>query len=575
MLRIKLIQRLFSLIKRKTTYTATTSPTTSEEQPTSKVLASNVEEEAELDERLGTDDLFFASEHLPFTVMQQHEQIFPKAKPTLLDPLIDETQRVDKSGVCAVPFSQIPAIGGHLWLELCHLFSKCLYAIKGQNDEKLLSWIYPFRIFFDFYGPLVRINTPSKSSVVMLCKPKHILAVQKYDGTHSLRSIIDSMENYRRTRISITMPQYEIDFSQVAEKFKNHLNHRVNDYQYLCNQMAVDFVKRNYLIRDHRCEVPANYNGELCLWSLKCFSAIVFGRDAEYKQDGYTKIVHTLIEVSKALSDCESAPQIWRFLPTTSTSKLAQCFDVLETLLIRNLRMTYLKLGKLSKNVKNETPQPVALLETMILKDKMSTDCIITTLMDLLVVGVNSIANIAGMVLYYLSKSPDVQDRLFWEINLVIPHDLNELFSEDMIHLPLLRACIVETMRLWPPFTHTVRCTSKEIVVNGYTIPKNTNVIMAHQIAFHKNEHFADAKKFEPRRWIGRFSKQLDPLEVMPFCHRQHPIIKELAYRQIAVLIAHMVKNFEIEYNYGEMSYESKILSLPSKPLKFTLKDRH
>lgn len=75
---------------------------------------------------------------------------------------------------------------------------------------------------------------------------------------------------------------------------------------------------------------------------------------------------------------------------------------------------------------------------------------------------------------------------------------------------------------------------------------------MANEVAYHKDENFECALRYEPERWMDEFSNPFDPLAAMPFCHGQTELIKQIAYRQLAILIAKVRKQNYFIYILNE-----------------------
>lgn len=75
-------------------------------------------------------------------------------------------------------------------------------------------------------------------------------------------------------------------------------------------------------------------------------------------------------------------------------------------------------------------------------------------------------------ILYLLATNPDKQAKLREELRTVLPKKDSPLTPENMRNLPYLRACIKEGLRLCPPAAGNVRAAGKDMVLQGYQIPK-------------------------------------------------------------------------------------------------------
>ncbi|KAK9511918.1 hypothetical protein O3M35_000479 [Rhynocoris fuscipes] len=451
---------------------------------------------------------------------------------------------------------------------------------EGSWFQGLLSSIKPYDLLFERYGPVLRLHGPFGGDIVMLSLPEHISTVYNVDSQYPVRALLDSMEVYRKSKVIPNMPSYDGDYDLLREALKYSFDLKLEDFDVMLEQIADDLVQRVGVIRNMQDEVPDTFSHELHKWGLECWSQLIFNNKVGFLEKKNLsnlseagRMLNLLIEASQALRNCESGLQLWRVFPTYSWSKLTSAIDILEGLLCRNLRLNYLKLSQMKKSSKN--PERLCLLDAMIIKEKLTSDEIITTVLDLLLIGVTSVSNSAGFVIYNLAKTPRAQKRLLAEINQALPAKNSKLNSKDLSNMNYLKSCILESLRLRPPFPYTTRCLSKDMVIHGYTVPRGTHLVMANEVAYHKDENFECALRYEPERWMDSFSNPFDPLAAMPFCHGQTELNKQIAYRQLAILIAKMLRNFKFEYHYGRINHDGKVLAIPKKPFRFRFVDRN
>ncbi|KAJ4434895.1 hypothetical protein ANN_23466 [Periplaneta americana] len=150
-----------------------------------------------------------------------------------------------------------------------------------------------------------------------------------------------------------------------------------------------------------------------------------------------------------------------------------------------------------------------------------------------------------------LSKNQDKQEKLFEEVQRVLPNKRDPLTSEKLNELKYLKACMKETMRrqtagrfttnfltsvhrgymLDSPMTHRQRKRTrgelftqyvtnvevesispiaggnqrtlvKDLVLANYRVPKGTSIIMPGLLLSRMDKHFPQANKFIPERWL-------------------------------------------------------------------------
>jgi cytochrome P450 len=105
--------------------------------------------------------------------------------------------------------------------------------------------------------------------------------------------------------------------------------------------------------------------------------------------------------------------------------------------------------------------------------------------------------------------------------------------------LPFARACIMESLRLWPTTPTIFRETTQDVPCGGGVLPKNTH-LMIYTPYFHRHESLPCAHKFAPELWLKRDSNDAWPL--IPFsggpgtCPAHH-LVSLLGSAMIGVLL--------------------------------------
>lgn len=74
--------------------------------------------------------------------------------------------------------------------------------------------------------------------------------------------------------------------------------------------------------------------------------------------------------------------------------------------------------------------------------------------------------------MYHLSQNPDKQARLRKDVMQFLPTKDSKLPIDVLNHVPYMRACIKEALRLNPVVFMTIRAAGQDIVLNGYQVPK-------------------------------------------------------------------------------------------------------
>lgn len=167
----------------------------------------------------------------------------------------------------------------------------------------------------------------------------------------------------------------------------------------------------------------------------------------------------------------------------------------------------------------------------------------------------------------------------------ILPSEDSELTVENMKHMPYLRACIKESIRLYPIGPGTLRRTNQDLEIDGFRIPKGTDVSMNTEELMRESRHFPDADKFIPERWLRDdnnlkaecpvVKKAKHPFVYLPFGFGPRMCVgKRIVDLELEIGLTKILRNFKVEYNYPpEEVFTSVLLNIPKAPLRFKFTD--
>lgn len=106
-----------------------------------------------------------------------------------------------------------------------------------------------------------------------------------------------------------------------------------------------------------------------------------------------------------------------------------------------------------------------------------------------------------SLVLYHLLRDRALLGRVQDEVDTVMAGGPPS--ARDLRRLPLMRACIRESLRLYPPVPAISMTTTRELQVEGYTVPAGAAIAFS-SIPDHYNPDFFDHPfEFDPERWFS------------------------------------------------------------------------
>ncbi|XP_027953085.1 cytochrome P450 11B1, mitochondrial-like [Eumetopias jubatus] len=150
------------------------------------------------------------------------------------------------------------------------------------------------------------------------------------------------------------------------------------------------------------------------------------------------------------------------------------------------------------------------------------------------------------MTLFELARNPDVQQALRQE-SLVAEARIAENPQRATTDLPLLRAALKETLRLYPVGISVDRQVGSDVVLQNYHIPAGTLVKVQLYSLGRNPSVFPRPERYHPQRWLdNRSSGTRSPNLAFGFGLRQC-LGRRLAETEMLLLLHHVLNNFLVE----------------------------
>jgi cytochrome P450 len=192
--------------------------------------------------------------------------------------------------------------------------------------------------------------------------------------------------------------------------------------------------------------------------------------------------------------------------------------------------------------------------------------------------------------MHCLLRNPRCLEKLRAEIDAVVEPSESVIPYDKVRHLPYLRACLDEALRLFPPSTFGLpRRTPKEgAPILGDFIPGETSVSISAYVAHRDPEVFPEPEAYKPERWLGDDAKDLQAAFITFSTGARGCIGRNISYRESlirlplrillmffkveqTVLLASVVHRFDFAMpcaNWEPERYESFNLAPGPMPLK-------
>ncbi|EAZ15334.1 hypothetical protein OsJ_30752 [Oryza sativa Japonica Group] len=165
---------------------------------------------------------------------------------------------------------------------------------------------------------------------------------------------------------------------------------------------------------------------------------------------------------------------------------------------------------------------------------------------DLFVAGTDSGSTAIEWAIVELLQNPQSMQKVKDEFRRVLG-TRTEIEESDISQLPYLQAVLKETLRLHPSVPMTYYKAEATVEVQGYIIPKGTNIILNIWAIHRKPDVWADPDRFMPERFMETdtnfFGKHP---EFIPFGGgRRICLGLPLAYRMVHMVLASLLFHFD------------------------------
>ncbi|KAK3740560.1 hypothetical protein QZH41_014951 [Actinostola sp. cb2023] len=176
---------------------------------------------------------------------------------------------------------------------------------------------------------------------------------------------------------------------------------------------------------------------------------------------------------------------------------------------------------------------------------KLSDEELIAQLIGFLLAGHETTSTTLALVCYNLATKPDVQERLQQEIDRVWT-DEDEMPSYDMVHeLPYLDMVMSETLRLYTLGFMLLRECTKECVIKGIKISKDTPILVP-VYSIHRDPNiYPNPETFDPERFSAEAKQSRDPFLYLAFGHGpRNCIATRFAQIEVKLVLVRLLKKY-------------------------------
>ncbi|XP_068117997.1 1,25-dihydroxyvitamin D(3) 24-hydroxylase, mitochondrial isoform X2 [Hyperolius riggenbachi] len=306
------------------------------------------------------------------------------------------------------------------------------------------------------------------------------------------------------------------------------------------NEVMADFMQRMDTVRNKEGKVLDLYC-ELKKWSLESICLVLYEKRFGFLQPNLGEEALDFITAIKTMMSTfglmmVTPVELHKRLNTKIWKDHTQAWDSI-------FRTAKCHIDRRLMNLSNKENEDF--LCTIYKDSKLSRKEMYATITEMLIGAVETTANSLLWVIFNISRNPDIQRKLYEEIQSVLSPGQAPT-AEDIRNMPYLKACLKESMRINPSVPFTTRTLDKETVLGEYLLPKGTVLTINSHVFGSSEESFDDWSRFRPERWLED-KNTINPFAHVPFgIGKRMCIGRRLAELQLQLSLCWLVRGYNI-----------------------------
>ena len=166
--------------------------------------------------------------------------------------------------------------------------------------------------------------------------------------------------------------------------------------------------------------------------------------------------------------------------------------------------------------------------------------------MTIFLAGHETTANALTWTWTLLARHPEVERTLHAELDSVLAS--GPLDPDAAARLPYTRMVIAESLRLYPPAWGIGRRAVEDFTIGGYTIARDT-VVLVSQFLLHRDaRYYPDPQAFDPERWLPERQASRPKFAYFPFGAGNRVCIGEsFALLEAVLVLAALARRWRLE----------------------------
>ncbi|XP_060571286.1 cytochrome P450 4F12-like [Ruditapes philippinarum] len=160
--------------------------------------------------------------------------------------------------------------------------------------------------------------------------------------------------------------------------------------------------------------------------------------------------------------------------------------------------------------------------------------------------GHDTTASAISYAIYALGQYPEIQEKVYQDV-INVADDVDEITQNEMNQFKYLPQFIKEVMRFYSTVPLISRQSSKEVVLDGKTVPPNIRIDINLRAILHNPEIWKCPEVFDPCRFNTERRDSNEIYGFIPFSAGSRNCIGQVfANNEIKIVLAKLVKRYEV-----------------------------
>ncbi|OCT63412.1 sterol 26-hydroxylase, mitochondrial-like [Xenopus laevis] len=433
------------------------------------------------------------------------------------------------------------------------------------------------------YGPMWK-STLGRYNTVNIADVDILETLLRQEGKYPMRSDMEIWKEHRRQRDLSLGP-----FTEEGHKWhtlRSVLNKRMLKpaeavlYTGVVNEVVTDFLVR---LDEMRSETPSgdmvnDIPNALYRFAFEGISYILFETRIGCLEKQIPKETQRFIDSIGAM--LKNSIFVTVFPPWTNNllPYYKRYMDSWDNIFAFGNKLINEKTKKIEARLERGEEVQGEYLTYLISSGKLTDKEIYGSVAELLLAGVDTTSNTLSWALYHLARQPEIQNSLYQEVIGLVPGQ-NIPTSEDISGMPLLRAVIKETLRLYPVVPTNARvAVEKSITIGDYYFPKDTLFALMHYDISRDENNFPEPDKFIPQRWFRESRVKNNPFSSIPFGYGVRACVgRRIAELEMHMCLSRIIKMYEVrpDPSGAEIKSMARIVLTPNKPINLQFLPRN